>query len=374
MPESYLGNEKQTPFKIRLRHEEVFVSPCGSFYSSKAKEIWYDIKTLKAPMVHDAYVKICQLKGLSLPEYTTILVDECQDLNECQIDLFINQQISNGINVIVCGQVSKTFKMTLHVLSLTNTNRDQVQAIYSFRGAQSRLMSSLPNAVDFKLTKSFRFGPNIANVANRLIWIKENSPQVLFTLENSFLIRCLIRQAKWFNTYRVEGVSDEVGVVFHAGFPPFPFTFIARHNATLIMQGIVFAEMFPDARIFIKGNTDGISADKGKFVGFANDCEDIYRLKMGTRPRGKKYKKYSSYEDLKEHAKLMDMENCLSLIGLVENYGTDLPEKIQLFKEMLTKHHSESEADIILTTAHQCKGLQWDYVMVCENPCKNRAN
>jgi hypothetical protein len=103
MPESYLGNEKQTPFKIRLRHEEVFVSPCGSFYSSKAKEIWYDIKTLKAPMVHDAYVKIWQLKRLSFTGCNTIVVDECQDLSECQIDLFVNQPISNGKNVIVCG-------------------------------------------------------------------------------------------------------------------------------------------------------------------------------------------------------------------------------------------------------------------------------
>ena len=103
MPESDLGNEKLTPFKIRKRHEKVLGFDCKPFYSSKAKEIWHDIKTLKSLMVHDAYVKICQLKRLSFPEYTTILVDECQDLNECQMDLFVNQPRSNGKNVIVCG-------------------------------------------------------------------------------------------------------------------------------------------------------------------------------------------------------------------------------------------------------------------------------
>jgi superfamily I DNA/RNA helicase len=238
-----------------------------------------------------------------------------------------------------------------------------VQSIYGFRGAQSRLMSSLPNAVDFKLTKSFRFGPNIANIANLLIWIKENSPQV-FDLHANFITLSLISQAKWFDPYQVEGVSDEVGVVFLDGFPPFPFTFIARINATLIAKGIEFAEKYPGVKIFIKGNWDN------KFEDLAEECEDIYRLKMGERPK-RKYKNFSSYERLKIHARMMEWSSCLSLIDLVEQYGTDLPEKMQFFRKVLSNLHAlESEADIILSTAHQSKGLQYDNVMVCGNLLK----
>lgn len=74
----------------------------------------------------------------------------------CQVD-WIAKQCENGSHVYIVG--------------------DAAQTIYSFRGAKSKYMVQLKGAVDFQLTKSFRFGPTIASMANAVLFSKHKSKQ-----------------------------------------------------------------------------------------------------------------------------------------------------------------------------------------------------
>jgi ATP:corrinoid adenosyltransferase len=104
---------------------------------------------------YDLEMKRAQLKALRIPG-SLLLVDESQDMDGCQVD-WIAKQCNHGAHVYIVG--------------------DAAQTIYSFRGAKSKYMVNIKGAVDFKLTKSWRFGPNIANVANVVLFCKHKSKQ-----------------------------------------------------------------------------------------------------------------------------------------------------------------------------------------------------
>jgi len=135
-------------------------------------------------------MKLAQISYISL-EYDTVLIDEAQDANLCQLDLFVKQQHEAGKNIFIVG--------------------DSVQAIYSFRGAQSKFLRQLDQTitdiVDHQLSKTLRFRKNIASVANQLLFIKENSPQ-----------------GPDFTPYRISGLSKIDGQVSVAGPLDCPYT------------------------------------------------------------------------------------------------------------------------------------------------------
>lgn len=64
----------------------------------------------------------------------------------------------------------------IHALSI-HPIKDAAQTIYSFRGAKSKHMMNVWGAQDSTLTKSWRFGTTIANIANVILFSKEYSPQ-----------------------------------------------------------------------------------------------------------------------------------------------------------------------------------------------------
>ena len=81
--------------------------------------------------------------------YHTILVDEAQDLNSRQLDYLLRH---GGPRVFI---------------------GDPHQSIYSFRGTSGCMDALVECATKrFELTHSFRFGPEIANVANAVLCLK----------------------------------------------------------------------------------------------------------------------------------------------------------------------------------------------------------
>ena len=51
------------------------------------------------------------------------------------------------------------------------------QTVYSFRGATGAALLKYEDAMSLRLTKSFRFGSNIALIANTMLFIKKRSEQ-----------------------------------------------------------------------------------------------------------------------------------------------------------------------------------------------------
>jgi len=121
-----------------------------------AFKMWNGLKT-QARTNFDVLLKIAQLRGLRIPG-SLLLVDESQDMDACQIDWVIRQQVASGKCTFVVG--------------------DAAQSVYYFRGAQpEHLMGLKPNQA-ISLTRTWRFGERIARVANVILYCKSRSPQI----------------------------------------------------------------------------------------------------------------------------------------------------------------------------------------------------
>jgi len=182
------------------------------FYADQCVVLWEHIIKNRI-RTFDTEMKRAQLNEVRIP-CSVLLVDECQDLDACQVD-FIQKQLQYGTAIFFVG--------------------DAAQTIYSFRGAKSSNYMSLPNSIDLCLNKSWRFGPSIARISNVPLFAKEYSPQT-----NNYLFK----QKKQWIPYRIEGgrgeeessvttdslldKTKEVGTI----------TFIARTNYTLMFKAM----------------------------------------------------------------------------------------------------------------------------------------
>ena len=146
-----------------------------SFFADTAVEVWeYVVRS--GYRTFDIETKKAQLKGLRIPA-SVLLVDECQDLDEAQVE-WIQGQKEYGTHIYFVG--------------------DSAQSIYGFRGAKSANVMKL-DCLDTQMTKSWRFGKDIARVANIPLFAKEKSIQ---TTQNLGKYRLWI-------PYRIEGARCE---------------------------------------------------------------------------------------------------------------------------------------------------------------------
>lgn len=117
-----------------------------------AQNIWAMMSSRQGSFLvtHDTYLKIYQLSKPDLSaRYTTVLFDEAQDANPVTSAIILEQ----ACRVVLVG--------------------DTHQQIYRFRGADNALHAPQLECADrLWLTHSFRFGPEIAEVANRLLSLK----------------------------------------------------------------------------------------------------------------------------------------------------------------------------------------------------------
>lgn len=98
------------------------------------------------PMLHDGYLKLFQLKFPSL-DWDTILFDEAQDANPVTLEIIRHQD------------AKKVFVGDPH------------QQIYSFRGVVNAMHDPIVRDRLY-LTETFRFGRDLADIANGILEIK----------------------------------------------------------------------------------------------------------------------------------------------------------------------------------------------------------
>eukprot|EP00899_Mesostigma_viride_P017113 jgi/Mesvir1/25402/Mv01439-RA.1 len=207
-----------TYYPAKLKHGEISKVPYGDFYVRMAAKVWELMKKGAIPITPDCYLKQAQLAGLSLP-WDVILLDESQDMSECMLSAFVLQQCdrpdgrppgcssqgSQGsqspLGKALCphsSQPAPSSHVKPHAVYIVG---DAAQSIYGFRGANPAYLNKLRDSLQahtFSLTQSFRFGSNIACIANQLLKIKENSPQ-----------------GSNFHMYKVQGVARDPGTVWN---------------------------------------------------------------------------------------------------------------------------------------------------------------
>jgi len=245
------------------------------------------------PFRHDHYLKMWQLQGPKI-DADYILFDEAQDANP----------------VMVAIVAAQTHAQLVWV-------GDSQQAIYEFTGAVNAL-ADVPADRRTLLTHSFRFGPEIADIANGILEV----------------LGADLRLTGRGRPGVIGPVSD-------------PDVLLTRTNATGVQT--MFFELAQGRRPAIVGGAADVLA-------FARGATEL-------REKG-----WTSHQDL----------TCFTSWGEVQEYvsndegGSDLALLVKLVDEFgseriasaLDNMPREVDADLLISTAHKAKGREWPTVKI----------
>ncbi len=264
----------------------------------------------KIPITHESYIKKYHLTCPDLSEFTHILFDEGQDANPVQLGIFLNQTASTKIIV-----------------------GDSHQSIYGFNGAVDSL--SKVNFPLLRLSASFRFGEDIANTAMRALRLKK-----LLGLS--------------LDGFNIRGLGGDIEVDSHAQ------AYIARSNIGLLNEAIdVVIEQKKKAAF--EGDIKSYS-----FLSGGASIYDVLNLHLGKpeRIRDPFIANFENYEDLKKYQALTKDQDLGLVMSLVERYKGSL---FILIKEIKKLAVPKQEAEVIFSTVHRSKGLEYPTVRLCKD-------
>ncbi len=259
-------------------------------------------------MTHSGYLKLYQLSKPQL-FYDIVLLDEAQDTNPVTLSLVLDQRRC-GSAIYLAG--------------------DPYQQIYAWRGAMDSL--DRVEGQTFYLTQSFRFGPEIARVANAVLGSFFTFPKKL----------------QGFDKIESSILSSPVS----SG------TYIARTNATLFNRAVQLAH----SQIkFYPVGTEAFS----QLLASLLDIVCVYRRRNMEMIRDRRIARFKDFESLKDYAKSTLDNDLLVKCSIVEKYKDSLAGHIIKVRDYITS--STNEAEQILVTTHKAKGLEWNTVSLAED-------
>lgn len=272
-----------------------------------ADRLWDEMKQDdKVPMTHSGYLKLYQLSRPSLP-FDTILLDEAQDTNPVTFDI-LRRQVENGARFLLVG--------------------DPYQQIYSWRGAQDAMQ--MVDCPTLHVTQSFRFGPAVASVANLLLgtFFKNEIPLRGFDVEDRIADTALVGQR----------------------------TVICRTNAALFRQA-------DDAAM---RQTPLAVVGSSAFETYLDKLMDVFYLYSKQRDKIKERQVafFRSYADLVRFSEDRLDAELGSRVAIVNDYRDQIPEAICRIRTATT---AESAAEVLLTTGHKSKGLEFEQVVLADD-------
>lgn len=196
---------------------------------------------------------------------------------------------------------------------------DQYQQIYEWRGAVNA-MAAIDTDHAVTLTKSFRFGDAIAGAASRVLGrLGETSALIGNSAIDSRIGDCR------------------------------PDTILARTNAN-VMASLLTA-------------LDG--GRRPHLVGGASELMLMLRgvqdLKSGTPSSVADFFGFANWQEVVEFADTQEGAHLLTFVNLVESHG----ERQLMWA--LNRTVEESDADLILSTAHKAKGREWSNVQLIDD-------
>lgn len=262
------------------------------------------------PVTHDFYIKKYQLSKPRL-DYDYICLDEAQDASDVMIALFVDQKCTK----VIVG--------------------DTHQQIYSWRNAVNTL-----EKIDFKeyrLTNSFRFPENIANLARKVINYK-----------------CELLNDTYAKTFKISGKGTRPVVLSDCAI-------IARANMGLIIKALsdMNKGLFNGQKVYFEGGYSNYSIFTVKSL-----LSDIIALKDGNISKIKnKELKEVSYDGLVDFAKKTFQPQLVNAKKLIEAYKDQ--DIIKMFDKLEASIQKEREgATRIYTTVHKSKGMEYDHVII----------
>jgi superfamily I DNA/RNA helicase len=320
--------EEEKDIELRLRIRELVEGFCNSSFPTLFSYLndvilieenfsylyelvgnyWKDITNPNSPttITHSVYLKLFQLKNPRL-DYDLILLDEFQDTNPVSLDIFLNQYLMYGKQIVCVG--------------------DRWQSIYAFRGATDAfgLLKKIDIPFSYKkLTTSYRFGDNIAKLANDLLYIAGETTKL------------------------VGGKTTTDSEINSTAY-------IYRNNINTLGELVNAAE----------------NNLKVKYIG---DLKDLwskgYHITSLLKDEKPKFpnRDLACYKNKKQLiAAAMRIQEVKTLLGLVQyiNNNGGVYRFSKMIENILVKE--DEKEDITISTVHRSKGLEFDKVYLGED-------
>lgn len=300
--------------------------------------------------------------------YDVVLLDEVQDFNECQL-IMAQKLKESGCRIICVG--------------------DPNQAMYGFRGANSRAFFKLKDIIGAKnslsLPINFRSGGNIIN------WVKNNSH--VENLEAAPHLKDKGQVYAQGGTHEPLKYNDFLNMLngeFYKNKTAKESTaMICRTNGPLGHAALHFLKNDIDFQIIgkdlsndlvdlIKKTTNNkpeyveIKGYRDKLASYVEDLEDKWSNKISKSDELKELKEFASVlndvhmylenKEFKETEKSLPMRSVKDFQSFIEKKlgGLD-PDNIEDVDRMKSK---DAKKTITLTTSHKSKGLEWDRIFI----------
>lgn len=271
-------------------------------HAEQAWEIMCDLRNPSIGMTHDGYLKLFLLGGARLGRYDRVMLDEAQDSNPVTLE------------IVRCQQAGQIY--------VGDTN----QQLYRYRGAVDA-MSRVVADKSFPLRGSFRFGDEIAEVANHLLALNGSD----------IMVRGLGKPGQV-----LEGGKSLQNAVPHH---------ISRGNSYIFEKAIEAAR--DGKRIGFVGGVKGYRFEM---------LEDVYRVMTHGKPRDPFLKSFDDFELLEQYAAEADDKDLLRSLKICKERGSQLPGLVNSIKTRAVD--DAANAEIMFSTVHKAKGMEYDNVVV----------
>lgn len=197
---------------------------------------------------------------------------------------------------------------------------DRHQAIYEWRGACNAMEKVKVDRREW-ITMSFRFGAAIAERAN----------QFLSLLESERMVR---------GNPRVESVQEQIEM---------PDAILCRTNAGVIGEAM---------RCIDAGISVAVVGGLADVMSFAKAARGLMNGEAVSYPILESFASWDALLAALRDVDSDDLDDLRTMVNLVEKYGPDS------LIDLAGRCSTERNADLILSTAHKAKGLEWDAVRI----------
>ena len=298
---------------LDIVHDEKAKAFVRSFYSyieAKTRLLLGKMDKGEIEITHDFYLKKFQLANPVL-YYDYILFDEGQDASPAMLDVFLKQPATK----VIVG--------------------DTHQQIYGWRYAVNSL-----EKVDFTthhLSTSFRFSQEVANLAMEVLQLKKHIEQ-----------------------------EEQVTIAGKGGSKKRQTkAVLARTNLGLLLKAIEYVTTKKEIKhIYFEGNIHSYTyADEGAslydVLNLFNKKRDLIRDSM--------IKGMKDLKELEDYIEKTEDVQLGMMVEIVKEYENDIPNILKKIKDKHIDSDDKEQADIIFSTVHRCKGMEYDSVQLVDD-------
>ncbi|MEZ4690575.1 MAG: 3'-5' exonuclease, partial [Ignavibacteria bacterium] len=186
----------------------------------------------------------------------------------------------------------------------------------------------------YRLTRSFRFGQDIADLAMNVLKMKE-----------------IISE---YSPISITGKNVSSSLKVSA--------ILGRTNLGLLLRAIEFVNEKKNLKsLYFEGNINSYTyADEGASL------YDVLNLYNGRHKmiRDKLVRQMKDIKELQSFIEKTGDTQFSMLVDIVKKYGNDIPKIIKLIKDKHVENDEKEKAEIIFSTVHRCKGMEYDVVEI----------